>query len=361
MKSPLRTTLAGTFNQSTPRRAATITATLAAAVIAGCGGDDDSGASSEGPGASGEATIVATTGVLADIAAEVAGDDAEVVQLIPDGVDVHGFAASAQDRALLDDAVLVVENGAGLEEGVPLDEVEAGRWALADEGSELIAFGSADVHGDEGESHEGEGEKHEGETHDEEGESHEGEGETVGEDAHDHSAGTGDPHVWMSPAFVAAAVPSLAEALAEADPANADEYRARADDYVERLESLDEEITDQLSGLPVAQRSLVTSHDAFSYFADRYDLTVIATPFPSSGPEAEPSAARLAEVQDAIVDSGVSAVFAQVSDNPEVLEAVARETGVEVVDELLVSSPGDAGSYEEMMRRNASLIAAGLG
>ena len=289
------------------RRAATYAGAVAILTTAGCGGGADGGGSNR-------VTVVATTGVLAEIADAVAGEDAEVVQLIPDGVDVHGFEASAQDRATLEAAAVVVANGAGLEEGIPLDDVEARRWSLADSAGDLRELD-----------------------------------------------GRADPHVWLDPTRLAAAVPSLADALAEADPGNARAYGRRAEDYVDRLEELDSELADELSAIPGGRRSLVTSHDALGYFADRYDLEVIATPFPSSGPEAEPSAARLAEVRDAIRESGVPAVFAQASDDPEVLEVVAREPGVEVMADLLVSSPGDAGGYEEMMRRNAMVIAAALG
>ena len=276
-------------------------------LVAACGSDGGD------PGA-GEPTVVATTGVVADIARNVAGPDAEVAQLIPDGVDVHAFEVSAKDRQSLNDAALVVEAGAGLEAGLPLEQVEAPRWALTGAGENPLELESGEI----------------------------------------------DPHSWMSPAFVSSALPGLADALAAADPVNATRYRARATEYADKLDRLDTEISEELSQIPEERRSLVTSHDALGYFAARYGLMVIATPFPTSGPDAEPSAARLAEVQQAIERSGVPAVFAQTSDSTEVLDAVARETGVQVIDGLLVGSPGEAGSYVEMLRRNATLIAAAL-
>jgi manganese/iron transport system substrate-binding protein len=259
-------------------------------------------------------TVIATTGVIADIVQNVAGPDAQVVQLIPDGVDVHSFEVSAQVRQSLNEAALVIEAGARLEAGLPLAESEAQRWALADAGGELLELPS----------------------------------------------GALDPHVWMSPAFVSDALGSLADALSHANPENAAAYRTRAAEYAERLKALDGEIAAEISQIPKAQRSLVTSHDSLGYFADRYGLEVLLTPFPSSGPEAEPSAARLAEVQAAIERSGVSALFAQASDSADVLETLARATGTEVVDDLLVGSPGDAGGYEEMLRHDAMLISSAL-
>ena len=277
-----------------------------ALVLAACGDDDGS-----------RASVVATTGILADVTAELAEPDAEVVQLIPDNADPHSFSLSAEDRLELDQADVVAANGAGLEAGLPLEDAEATVWELAGNVEEVLP----------------------------------------GRDAEE---GPDDPHVWMDPTRVAGALPSLAEALADADPANAPAYRQRADDYADRLSALDREIERTLRPIPPADRELVTSHDALGYFADRYAFEVVATAFPSSGAEAEASAERLAEVEAAVRESGVPAIFAQEGDDPEVLSLVADDTGVDLNYGLLVESPAAAGSYEEMLRRDAELIARSL-
>jgi zinc/manganese transport system substrate-binding protein len=277
--------------------------------LTGCGEDEGGGAGTD---------VVATTGILADITAEVAGPDAEVVQLIPDGADPHSFALSAEDRLELEQADLVTANGAGLEAGLPLDEADATLWELAANVGDVLP-------------------------------------------ASDPEEGPDDPHVWMDPTRVAAALQSLADSLADADPANAEAYRQRADDYAERLIALDREIERSLRPIPPPDRELVTSHDALGYFADRYGFEVVATAFPSTGAEAEASAERLADVEQAVRDSQVPAVFAQEGDDPEVLSLVADDTGVELNYGLLVESPAAAGSYEEMLRRDAELIARSLG
>jgi zinc/manganese transport system substrate-binding protein len=276
--------------------------------LAGCGDDGNGGSGTE---------VVATTGILADVAAEVAGPDAQVVQLIPDNADPHSFSLSAEDRLELEQADLVVVNGAGLEAGLPLDEADATIWELVANVDEVLPASDADE-------------------------------------------GLDDPHVWMDPTRVAAALPSLADALAEADPANADAYRQRADDYAQRLTALDREIERALRPIPPPDRELVTSHDALGYFADRYDFDVVATAFPSTGAEAEASAERLAELEAAVRESQVPAIFAQEGDDPEVLSLVADDTGVELNYGLLVESPGAAGSYEEMLRGDGELIARSL-
>jgi ABC-type Zn uptake system ZnuABC Zn-binding protein ZnuA len=231
-----------------------------------------------------------------------------VTQIVPDGASPHDFELSAQDRQALEEADLVVANGSGLEAGIPLDEVDTPTWELTEH---------ADTLGD-------------------------------------------DPHVWMDPTRVAAAADSLADELAEADPGHAERYRANARQYGRQLRALDREIADAVATVPPAERELVTSHDSLAYFADRYGFDVAATAFPATGAEAGASAAQLDDVERAVRDTGVPAVFAQEGDDAEALRLVAEETGAEVEYGLLVESPGAAGSYEEMLRRDAELIADSL-
>jgi zinc/manganese transport system substrate-binding protein len=279
------------------------------AALAACGDDESQSGT----------TVVATTGILADITEQVAGPDAEVVQLIPDNSDPHSFSISAQDRQQLEQADLVVANGVGLEAGVPLDESGAPVWELTAHAGELRTA-------------------------------------TAGEEA-----GSTDPHVWMDPTRVAESLPSLAAALGDADPAHADGYGRRATGYAHELSSLDREIEHTLSAVPPQDRKIVTSHDALGYFADRYGFDVTATVFPTTGAEAEASAAGVAGVEAAVRESGVPAIFVQSVDDPEALQVVADETGVELEDGLAVEAPGPAGSYVEMLRLDSRLIADSLG
>jgi zinc/manganese transport system substrate-binding protein len=297
---------AATHLSRAARIAAIATAAIALLAFAGCG---DSGNGSQ-------TTVVATTGIVADVAEQVAGPDADVVQLIPDGSDPHSYALSAEDRLELERADLVVANGAGLEAGVPLDEAGAEVWELAANAEGLL-------------------------------------------ESEDPEETPDDPHIWMDPTRVAGALPSLADALAGADPDHAEEYRQRADDYTDRLLALDREIERTLRPIPPPDRELVTSHDSLGYFADRYSFDVVATAFPATGAEAEVSAERLADVEQTVRDTGVPAIFAQEGDDPEVLTLVAGDTGVELSYGLMVESPG-AGTYEEMLRHDAELISESL-
>ena len=304
-----------------------IAISLLAAAISGCGSDDGG----DGP------TVAVTTGIWADVTEEIAGEDASVEQIIPDGTSPHDFQLSARDRAEIEDSVLLVHNGADLEAGIPIGDLNATAFAMADHAGQLRRFREAGAHDEASE------------------------GEQADEEAHaDEEDGGFDPHVWMDPTRIAEAVPALADALAKADPEHADGYRERAASYVRELETLDREIRSTLGAIPGANRQLVTSHDALGYFADRYGFQVIATPFPASGPESEASAQTIAEVEAAIRASGVPTVLAQDTDNPEVLEGIASRTGVRIETGLPVEAPGAAGSYIEMLRRDAEIIGAGL-
>jgi zinc/manganese transport system substrate-binding protein len=297
---------------------------LIAAVAVGlpaCG--DDGGEST---------TVTATTGIMADITRQVAGGDAEVVQVIPEGASPHDFSLSAMDRARIEDSILLVHNGAGLEEGIQTEDIDVPQFALTDHAGDLRPFLDAGEHGEQ----------------------------PSGEDAAEEEGEGGDPHVWMDPTRLAAALPGLAEALAEADPDHAAGYRNRAEEFAAELGDLDAELRRALSVIPADDRELVTSHDALGYFAARYDFQVVATPFPASGPEAEPSAKAIREVEEAIRDAAVPTVFSEEEDDPEVLRQIADRTGVQVVDDLLVESPGSTGSYVEMLRHDAELIRQAL-
>ncbi len=274
--------------------------------ITACG--DDGAGEGEGP------RVVATTGILADITANVARPDVSVEQLIPDGASPHDFQLSAEDRQELEEADLIVANGAGLEAGIPLADVDTPIWELTANAGELLPSGEST-----------------------------------------------DPHVWMDPVRVAAALPSLAGALGDADQALAAEFDERARGYAKELAALDREITAELRSVPESDRELVTSHDALGYFADRYGLEVIASAFPASGPEAEPSAEQLAEVLTAIEDNDVAAVFAGAEDDPKTLALIADEAGVAIEDGLLVESLSENGTYAEMLRTDGDLVSGALG
>ncbi|TET54873.1 MAG: zinc ABC transporter substrate-binding protein, partial [Anaerolineales bacterium] len=216
--------------------------------------------------------VIATTSIVADVVANVAGDSIELTTLLPPGIDPHGFEPAPQDVAAVADAHVVFASGAGLETFLD-DLIESVGEGIAvvpvSHGIELLDVESE--HGPEDESE------------------------------HEHNE-EGDAHTWLDPHNVITWVENIEHALSAVDPANAETYQARAAAYVAELQELDAWIEEQVAQVPEANRKLVTDHTALSYFARHYGLDLIGAVFPGYSTLAEPSARELAELEDAIID-----------------------------------------------------------
>jgi len=294
-------------------------AVFALAGLAACGSD----AGGETP----DAYVVATTGIWADVAGRVACDGSlDIRTIVPAGGDPHSFEPSLRDRETLDGATLVVANGLGLEETLAdtLDSVEDGGVPVFRAGDHVETLEAAD------------------------------------EDEHAHEGG--DPHIWLDPTRVAAALPALATALVEAgaDRAAIDECVATAQ---ADLAALDEELSATFAAVPDERRLLVTNHDALGYLADRYDFEIVGTVLPSTSTLTGASPGELEELAEAIEAAGVSAIFTERFSDSTDVKALAERLGVDVV-ELYSDALGEPGSgadtYDGMLRADATSIATAL-
>jgi zinc/manganese transport system substrate-binding protein len=315
------------------RRTRSITAATAAVVllVTSCGSDGD-GTSAPGDDLP---TVVATTSIWADITSNVACDGlARVEMTIPPGGDPHSFEPSLRDRETMEDATLVIANGLFLEESLEdtIDAVAANGVPVlrVGDGLDTIATAGADDHDDESDD--------------------------------DHHDGD-DPHVWWDPTRIAAAVPLIADALADAgiDRTTLD---ACATQYLGELTALDDEVMAIVAPLPVAQRLLVTNHDSLGYFADRYDFEVIGSVIPSSSSLAATSPAELDALAADIEATGVSAIFADTQNSSTDADALANRIGDVAVISMLTDTldePGtEQGTYIGWLRQNANTIVAAL-
>ena len=218
--------------------------------------------------------MVTTSNILADWVQEVGGDRIDVFPLLPANADPHTYQPGAQDIARIADADLVFSIGLHLEGGWLEELIEN---AARDHDS-IVAVGDVvdpigfveifDDHGEEGEEHGGDEE----EEHGEEEEHEEGEEE----DAH----GELDPHFWFDPLRVQHAVTSIADQLSTVDPSGQTLYHENAAAYNRELDGLHSWIEAQIAVLPEDRRVLVTSHDSFQYFAQRYGFEVAGAIFP---------------------------------------------------------------------------------
>jgi ABC-type Zn uptake system ZnuABC Zn-binding protein ZnuA len=296
-------------------------------------------ASPAAPASGGPLTVIATYSILGDIVQNVGGDKIQLTVFVgPDG-DAHTFEPSPADSAALAKAALLFENGLGFETWLDDLYAASGSKAARIVVTQDIAARAMDEHA--------------GEEHAEE------EGE-----AHEH--GEFDPHVWHSVANVIQMTKAVRQALASADAANAAVYQANAEAYIAELQTLDTWIFEQVKALPQDRRKLVTAHDTFGYFADRYGFEIVGTALGAISTEAaDPSAADIAALVDEIKAAGMPALFAENVHNPQLMEQVAAEAGVKLAPALYTDALGQPGSegatYLKMMRYNVNVIVTALG
>ena len=200
--------------------------------------------------------------------------------------------------------------------------------------------------------------------HDEDEADHEEEdGDHHDEDADAHAHEGADPHIWMSPANAMVMVHNIEQTLSQLDPANAETYQANAEAYEAQLEELDAWVKAQIETIPAENREMVTDHDAFGYYTDRYGLEVVGAVIPAYSTNAEPSAQELAELLEVIGEFEVQAIFVGTTVNPVLAERVSEDTGSKLVP-LYTGSLGQAGSgvesYLDFIRYNTTAIVEAL-
>ena len=345
--------------------------------------------------------VVATTNIIGDIVARVGGERVSLYVMLPHGADPHAFQPTPRDARQAADADVVFINGAGLEADFLGDLIASAEPRfVVDLSAHLELRSMVDMHEDE-EAHEEEHDEHE-EEHDEDEEEHDEDEEEHDEDEHEdeeehdedehghdedehghdedehghdeeeehdehghdeHGHGEFDPHVWMDPTLVTAWAEEIAEALAEVDPDHGADYAERADALVGELHGLDAWVRERVAAIPRDRRILVTDHDVFGYFADRYGFTVLDTIIPGFSTVSEPSARHLASLREAIAEHGVPAIFVGLTVSSHVAQVVADDLGIEVVSVYTgsLSEPdGPAATYPDFIRTNVDRIVAAL-
>ncbi|MGX5655752.1 metal ABC transporter substrate-binding protein [Geodermatophilus nigrescens] len=305
-------------------------ASATALLLTACGSGDDAAAASDGVG------VVAAFYPLQWAAERVGGDRVDVTSLTPPGAEPHDLELTPRDVASLTEADLVVYLQ-GFQPALDDAAAEAGdnTW---DAGQAADLSLTTEEH-----SHEGETE----EEHAEHAEEERGEEVT-------------DPHFWLDPTRLADVGDALAERLAETDPDGAATYEENAAALRTDLEALDAEMQEGLADCAVS--TLVTSHDAFGYLADRYGLEVVG--ISGLSPSTEPSPGQLAEISTLVRETGVTTVYTETLVDPAVAETVAQEAGVQtaVLDPLEGLTDESAGSdYLEVMRADLATLQEGQG
>lgn len=259
--------------------------------------------------------VVASTQLIADAVANVGGDRIQLITLMDQGQDPHGFEPTPRQMAQVSDSDVVFINGFALEEGllpvlenvsddVPMVEVSQRITAIAGDDHDHEHEGEAEEdHHDEHHHEDGE-EHHDDDDHHEDGDEHHDEHHEEGE--HHHAI---DPHTWMSVRNVISWVEVVRDSLVALDPQGRDEYIANADAYIAELRELDEWVVNQLSTIPEENRVIVADHKVFGYFGRDYDFEQGEAVIPSFSTNSEPSPSHLAELVETLNEHPVPAVF----------------------------------------------------
>jgi zinc/manganese transport system substrate-binding protein len=263
--------------------------------------------------------VVATFSILGDLVQNVGGDRVEIATLVGPNGDTHVYSPTPADAKTLGTAKLVVLNGINFEGWITRLIRASGTKAptlVASQGVKSRKMEGADHHG------------------------------------HAHSAT--DPHAWQSIANAKVYVTNIRDGLVKADPAGRGTYEANANAYLAKLDALEQEVKAAIGKIPADRRKVITTHDAFGYFAAAYGIQFISPEGVSTA--SEPSAKGMAKLIGQIRQQKIPAVFMENITAPRLMQQIARETGAEVggtlYSDALSDKNGPAATYVDMMRSN---------
>lgn len=270
-------------------------------------------------------SVVTTSTIISDLTAQIGGDEIDLTGILQPGTDPHVYEPVPQDTIAFENADLILYNGYDLEPALikiaNAAGVEAEKVAVA-EGITPLTFDKEGVNAP-------------------------------------------DPHVWGSVENAIAMTETIRDALIDLSPTNQIIFSRNTEQLTTDLTALETWIDEQIATIPESQRNLVTTHDAFAYYADAYGLQVVGTLIGISTEE-QPSAQTMQSLVESIKATGVPTVFAETTINPRLLATVAEEAGVQLAERELYSdsigapgSPGD--SYINMMVSNTESIVNNLG
>jgi zinc transport system substrate-binding protein len=298
------------------------------------------------------------------LVAQVMGDLGQPDLLLTRGADEHDFQLKPSQAAQVAQADLVVWIGPELTPWLDsaLDVRAEGAAALAllsAEGTETRAYGdAAKDHDHAGEDHDhdhGHDHGHE-EAHAEEAATKDDHAHDHGEEGHDHAHDGTDPHAWLDPGNAQAWLGLISAELSRLDPANAATYRANAAAAAERIAALDAEVAAILA--PVADKPLVTFHDAYGYFGAHYGLTLAGSI--ALGDAASPGAQRLSELRATMEAGDVLCIFPEAQHDLALVEQMAEGTGARIggiLDPVGSTLEPGPGAYEALLRGMATTLA----
>jgi zinc/manganese transport system substrate-binding protein len=263
--------------------------------------------------------VIASFSILGDFVRNVGGDRVDVTTLVGPDSDAHVYAPTPRDAKRIAEARLIVVNGFGFEGWLPRLVQSSGSKATvvtATDGITPLRRGS---------------------------------------DA--------DPHAWQAVDNAKVYVANIRVALSAADPAGSEQFRANGDAYLAKLGALDREVRSAVAQIPAARRKVISTHNAFGYFASAYGIEFVAPLGVST--ESEPSARDIAGIITQIKQARIPAVFLENVSDPRLIQRISAETGAKVGGTLysdgLTGEKGDAPTYIDMVRHNIKTLKRALG
>ncbi|HRV59705.1 MAG TPA: zinc ABC transporter substrate-binding protein, partial [Solirubrobacterales bacterium] len=297
------------------RAAAVAAALLALAGFgAGCGSQSSGG---DGP------KVVATTTQVGDFVAEIGGDQVDLSTILKPNTDPHEYEPRPSDVQAVADADIIFRSGGHLDDWTEDLIKDSGSDA---EVVDLSTHLPVRLFGEE--------------EHDHEGEAHEDEGHEAGGEEF-------DPHWWQDPVNVRFAAARIESTLSDANPAASAYYQGRLRRFDNQIRNLTRQTKSCVRRVPAGDRKIVTDHDAFAYFTNRFGIETVGTVIPALTTEAQPSAGDLADLEATIRRENVKAIFPEESVSPALSEALAKDTGATTEYSLYGDTLGPAGSDGE--------------
>lgn len=273
--------------------------------------------------------VVATFSILGDFVTNVGGDRVNVTTLVGPDSDTHVYTPTPADAKKIADAKLMVVNGLGLEGWLPRLVKSSGGKAVTVVATKGITPRKVDP------------------------------SEVLSQE---HEAGSADPHAWQSVPNAKVYVANIRDALIAVDPAGANTYKANTAAYLGKLDVLDRDVRDAVAKIPAERRSVISTHDAFGYFAAAYGVKFIAPQGVST--ESEPSAREIAAIITQIKKQKIPAVFLENVTDPRLMRRIAAETGATIGGTLysdsLTTEKGSAPTYIDMVRHNIKALTSAL-
>ena len=304
---------------------------LAAVAAIACAGEEPADAPAPAQSASGSLEVVATVSPITSIVENIGGTHINLQGVVPEGVNSHTFEPAPSVAVTLAGADLIFLNGLFLEE--PTLEMAK---ANLKPGASIVSLGEQTITRDQWQF----------------------------DFSFPEEGGHPNPHLWPDPILALRYAEIVRDHLVARDAANADYYRANYDAFAERIATLDAAVKTMIPTIPEGNRKLLTYHDSWAYFADRYGITVIGAIQPSDF--SEPSARDVANLITQISEEDIPAVFGSEVFPSDVMQTIAAESGATYIDELsdddLPGAPGDsAHSYLGLEVTNLRIMIPALG